>query len=96
MFDFCNQFLQSELELREATLDLLRGGIWTGSLKLINILFLYGRFRPLEIYFISKCLASSRLADDGVVYAEIRFCPELHTKADLSLYLLQFCLRRKC
>ena len=38
VFDFCNQFLQTELELREATLDLL-----------------------------------SRLAEDGVVYAEIRF-----------------------
>ena len=37
VFDFCNQFLQTELELREATVDLL-----------------------------------SRLALDGVVYAEIR------------------------
>ena len=37
VFDFCNQFLQTELELREATADLL-----------------------------------SRLAQDGVVYAEIR------------------------
>ena len=37
VFDFCNQFLQTELELREATADLM-----------------------------------SRLAGDGVVYAEIR------------------------
>ena len=37
VFDFCNQFLQSSVELTEGTLDLL-----------------------------------TRLADDGVVYAEIR------------------------
>ena len=49
VFDFCNQFLQTELELREGTADLL-----------------------------------ARLGDDGVVYAEIRFCPELHTKEGLS------------
>ena len=49
VFDFCNQFLQTELELREGTADLL-----------------------------------ARLGDDGVVYAEIRFCPELHTNEGLS------------
>ena len=49
VFDFCNQFLQTELELREGTADLL-----------------------------------SRLGEDGVVYAEIRFCPELHTTEGLS------------
>ena len=49
VFDFCNQFLQTELELREATLDLLE-----------------------------------RLAKDGVIYAEIRFCPSLHTMEGLT------------
>eukprot|EP00092_Neocalanus_flemingeri_P024964 GFUD01027076.1.p1 GENE.GFUD01027076.1~~GFUD01027076.1.p1 ORF type:complete len:405 (+),score=79.62 GFUD01027076.1:36-1250(+) len=49
VFDFCNQFLQTNLELREGTADLL-----------------------------------SRLGSDGVVYAEIRFCPELHTREGLS------------
>ena len=49
VFDFCNQFLQTKLELREGTADLLR-----------------------------------RLSEDGVVYAEIRFCPELHTREGLS------------
>eukprot|EP00090_Calanus_glacialis_P013354 TRINITY_DN21991_c0_g1_i1.p1 TRINITY_DN21991_c0_g1~~TRINITY_DN21991_c0_g1_i1.p1 ORF type:complete len:375 (-),score=92.69 TRINITY_DN21991_c0_g1_i1:75-1199(-) len=49
VFDFCNQFLQTELELREGTADLL-----------------------------------ARLWEDGVVYAEIRFCPELHTNEGLS------------
>ena len=49
MFDFCNQFLQTSAELREATLDLL-----------------------------------DRLAEENVVYAEIRFCPDLHTSEGLT------------
>ena len=49
VFDFCNQFLQTSAELREATLDLL-----------------------------------DRLAGENVVYAEIRFCPDLHTREGLT------------
>ena len=49
VFDFCNQFLQTELELREGVADLL-----------------------------------FRLWEDGVVYAEIRFCPDLHTNEGLN------------
>ena len=49
IFDFCNQFLQTEDQLSTATLDL-----------------------------------AQRLADKNVIYAEIRFCPSLHTQKDLN------------
>jgi adenosine deaminase len=49
VFDFCNQFLQSEEQLTKTTLDLCQ-----------------------------------RLAGKNVVYAEIRFCPELHTEQGLT------------
>ena len=49
VFDFCNQFLQSDEQLQKATLDLCQ-----------------------------------RLTRKNVVYAEIRFCPELHTEKGLS------------
>ena len=49
VFDWANQFLQTEAELTGATLDLL-----------------------------------TRLAEDGVIYAEVRFCPDLHTNEGLT------------
>ena len=49
VFDFCNQFLQTEVQLKRATLDLCQ-----------------------------------RLIEKNVVYAEIRFCPELHTDKGLN------------
>jgi hypothetical protein len=49
VFDFCNQFLQNDEQLKQATLDLCQ-----------------------------------RLWRKNVVYAEIRFCPELHTEKGLD------------
>lgn len=49
VFDFCNQFLQTEEQLTRATADLCK-----------------------------------RLAQKNVVYAEIRFCPDLHTDRGLT------------
>ena len=49
IFDFCNQFLQTEEQLKKATLDLCQ-----------------------------------RLIEKNVIYAEIRFCPELHTEKGIT------------
>ena len=49
IFDFCNQFLQTEEQLKKATLSLCQ-----------------------------------RLIEKNVIYAEIRFCPELHTEKGIS------------
>lgn len=49
IFDFCNQFLQTDEQLKSATHDLCQ-----------------------------------RLLKKNVIYAEIRFCPELHTEKGLS------------
>ena len=49
IFDFCNQFLQTDEQLKSATQDLCQ-----------------------------------RLLKKNVIYAEIRFCPELHTEKGLS------------
>ena len=49
VFDFCNMFLQTAIELEEATVDILQ-----------------------------------RLRKENVVYAEIRFCPTLHTLESLT------------
>ena len=49
IFDFCNQFLQTEDQLYTATLDLCQ-----------------------------------RLCSKNVIYAEIRFCPDLHIVKGLT------------
>ena len=49
IFDFCNQFLQTEEQLKAATCDLCQ-----------------------------------RLSEKNVIYAEIRFCPDLHTLSGLN------------